>query len=422
MLPMQTLQGHVEPYRRDGHAVRGSWRLVVELPGKGRRRRVRTVKVAGKKAAEQLLAQWVAELQRDLFGEKDPTIAVLAELWANSRMTAAQKPWRPKTRKFHSDNLRLHILPRFGEQRASAVQPADLVLFYAELAEKGLSETSRHHVHATLRALYNWGMRNELVRRNPCLLMEEPPQQVPARHAIWTEREIALALAEAAGPRSPQLVYVPLVLGAWAGLRCGEICALRWSHVDLEGGVLYVQAGMSQTAAGELHELPPKTAAGVGAVPLPRQAIEILREHKARQDRLRLATRGRWNGEGYVICRRDGRPVKPSNLSSAWARFVRTHGLPAVRLHDLRHSFATAIFEQEGESALVVVQHLLRHADPTITARIYLHATRQKLDAVRAAQEARIEAAAVSVQNRHSDGTSVVPLKAAKAKNSCKGL
>jgi integrase len=417
------LTGHVEPYRRDGHAVRGWWRLVVELPGGGRKRKVKSVEAGGKKDAEQLLIDWIVELRRELFGEQDPTIAELCEMWSSSRKTAAQKPWRPKTRKFHEDNLRLHILPAFGERRASRLQPADLVLFYAELAEKGLAETSRHHVHATLRAAYNWGMRNELVGRNPCLLMEEPPQQTKGERAIWTEREIARALAAAAGTKgSPQLVYVPIVLGAWAGLRCGEICALRWEHIDLEAGVVNVQAGLSQTEKGELHELAPKTAAGVGAVPLPRQAVEILKGHKARQDAMRIAYRGRWNREGYVICRKDGRPVKPSNLSSSWARFVRVHELPKVRLHDLRHSFATAIFEQEGESALVVVQHLLRHADPTITARTYLHATQQKIDAVRAAQEERIAAAADSLQNGHSDGTRVTSLADARAKKSCKGL
>jgi len=417
------LTGHVEPYRRDGHAVRGWWRLVVELPGGGRKRKVKSVEAGGKKDAEQLLIDWIVELRRELFGEQDPTVAELCEMWSSSRKTAAQKPWRPKTRKFHEDNLRLHILPKFGERRASRLQPGDLVRFYSELAEKGLAETSRHHVHSTLRAAYNWGMRNEVVRRNPCLLMDEPPQQTKGEHAIWTEREIARALAEAAGTKgSPQLVYVPIVLGAWAGLRCGEICALRWEHIDLKAGVVYVQAGLSQTEKGELHELAPKTAAGVGAVPLPRQAVEILKAHKARQDRLRIAHRGRWNRKGYVICRGDGRPVKPSNLSSSWARFIRVHKLPKVRLHDLRHSFATAIFEQEGESALVVVQHLLRDADPTLTARTYLHATQQKVDAVRAAQEARIAAAADSVQNGHSDGTRVVSLDKRRAQKSCKGL
>ena len=92
-----------------------------------------------------------------------------------------------------------------------------------------------------------------------------------------------------------------------------------------------------------------------------------------------------------------------------------------MRLHDLRHSYATAIFEQEGESALIVVQRLLRHSDPTITARTYLHATPQKLDEIRAAQESRIAAAQSSLRNGHYGGTTVVSLERARAKKSCKG-
>jgi len=82
------LTGHVEPYRRDGHAVRGWWRLVVELPGGGRKRRVKTVEVGGKKDAEQLLIDWIVELRRELFGEQDPTTAELCDMWAASRKAA----------------------------------------------------------------------------------------------------------------------------------------------------------------------------------------------------------------------------------------------------------------------------------------------------------------------------------------------
>lgn len=417
------LTGHVEPLRRDGHEVRGRWRLVVETRDGGRRRRVRTVGASGKRAALGLLDEWRAELERELLVADDPTVAELCEAWMKVRREG-ERPWRPKTAKFYSDNVRLHIVPVLGTRRARALRPADLSLFYAGLGEAGLSETSRHHVHATVRAAFNWGLRNELVARNPALLLEHPPQQSERPASVWTEEQVVRALREAAGTaaRGAQLVYVPIVLGAWAGLRCGEICALRWAAVDLEAGRLRVEANLSQTAEGALHELGPKSSAGVRSVPLPRQAVAILAEHKRRQDELRLAAGRRWNRAGYVICRRDGRPVKPSNLSSAWSRFRRVHKLPPARLHDLRHSFATAIFAQGGEAMLKVVQELLGHRDPAITARIYLHSTARQLDAVVAEQEARIAAAADSLQIGHSDGTSVASLADWRAKKSCVGL
>ena len=397
------LSGHVESVRR------GRWRLVVEFGEGVRRRRVRTVPASGKRAALGLLEQWRADLERERAGAQDPTVAELCADWMRVR-SEGERPWRPKTRKFYADNVRLHIVPAIGARRARKVRPADLAIFYAKLGEGGLSETSRHHVHATLRAAFAWALRNELVTRNPALLLEHPPQQTRRPARIWDEAQVLRALRVGSG----QLVGIPIVLGAWAGLRCGEICALRWANLDLKAGILTVTANLSQTEGGELHEGAPKSSAGARVVPLPRQAVEILRGHRAHQDELRLATGRRWNRAGYVICRQSGEPVKPSNLSSAFARFCRTHELPFIRLHDLRHSFASAIFAQGGEGMLKVVQELLGHSDPAITARVYLHGTARQFDQVVAAQEARIAAAQDSLRNGHSAGTAIVPLRAVK--------
>lgn len=394
-----TLSGHVECVRR------GVWRLVVELPEQGRKRRVRTVRSSGKKAAEQALSSFITELETEMGCGDDPTLSRLCAQWMTVR-TSGEKPWRPKTRKFYGDNLRLHVLPALGEVKARELRAADLALFYAGLAERGLSESSRHHVHATIRAAFNWAMRNGIVERNPAPLVDRPPQQVAYHAAVWSHEQVATALREAAGlgrrPPCPQLVYVPLALGAWAGLRGGEMCGLRWQAVDLEAGTIAVVAGLSQTAQGELHAHGPKSSERV--VPLPAQAVELLREHGARQDALRAAYGEGWNSEGYVLTRQDGRPVKPSNLSSAWSRFCRVHKLPIVRLHDLRHSFATSIFEQGGEGMLKVVQELLGHSDPAITARIYLHTTTRQLEEVTAEQEARIATAERSAAKRALSG------------------
>ena len=413
------LSGHVEPVSR------GRWRLVVELGEGARRRRVRSVPASGKRAALELLDQWRGELARELADGGDPTVAELCAAWMEVR-GEGERAWRPKTRQFYADNVRLHIVPALGARRARLLQPAELAVFYAKLGEGGLSETSRHHVHATLRAAFAWGLRNELVARNPALLVERPPQQGARPATIWTEDEVVRALRAASGaarrrPAPPQLVYVPIVLGAWAGLRCGEICGLRWEHVDLAGGLVRVRGGLSQTAGGEVHESGPKTPAGERSVPLPRQAVAILREQRARQAEFRLAAGRRWNRRGYVVCRRSGQPVKPANLSSAFARFCRTYDLPFIRLHDLRHGFASAIFAQGGEGMLKVVQELLGHSDPAVTARVYLHGTAPQFAAVTAAQEARIEAAEDAARIGHCSGTTIASLEAKRRQKSCTG-
>ncbi len=101
---------------------------------------------------------------------------------------------------------------------------------------------------------------------------------------------------------------------------------------------------------------------------MPAQAVDVLRVHRLRQDELRLARKGRWSEEGWVMATLDGRAMSPDTISSNWARFVKTRKLPPLTHHGLRHSYATDLFENalEGgkESMLKIVQERLGHADP----------------------------------------------------------
>ena len=183
------------------------------------------------------------------------------------------------------------------------------------------------------------------------------------------------------------------MLGAWAGLRVGEMCGLQWPDVDLDGGFLVVARAIEQTSGG-LVTVAPKSEAGRRVVPLPAQAVAVLRVHRSRQDELRAARRGRWNEQGWVMATLDGRAMSPDSISSNWTRFVKTRKLPSLTLHGLRHSYATDLFEHSvaggKESMLKIVHERLGHADPATTARIYLHVTEAASDKARTEQELRI--------------------------------
>jgi integrase len=210
---------------------------------------------------------------------------------------------------------------------------------------------------------------------------------------------------------------------AWAGPRRGEVCGLRWQNVDLDGGRLAIAEVLEQTKAGALHVEPPKTAHGERVVPLAPAVVEILRRHKARQDEYAIADRGGWNATGYVVCRRDGSPMKPDNLSSAWSTFVRSHGLPTISFHDLRHTYATDLFAQaeNPELMLKVVQDLLGHAHASTTADIYLHATDGAAEVAMAAHGDRVGAALRKAsKNSHSSSTRVVSLAERRRQKSSK--
>lgn len=416
------LSGHVE------HLGGDRWRLRVNLPsrlrvgadGEVRRvypRKYREVEASGVRMADGLLRDFIAEQEARIFIDPEGlTVARLIELWL------ANKPrLRPRSRQFYAENAERHIVPALGLRRAASITPSDLDALYASLRESGLGDTSVRHVHATLRAAYNWARRDKLLAENPAAGIASPPTQARRRIAVWDEATIARALVESDGhqrkPYRPQLVHVAIALGALAGLRPAESCGLRWD--DIEGELLHVQRAIEQVG-GALHVEPPKSDAGERWVPIDPELARILQAHKARQDKLRMAHRGRWNREGYVLARVNGQPVKPDNLGGAFARFCRVHDLPPMTLHGLRHSFASNIFRHSGEGALKVVQGLLGHKLASTTADIYLHDDADQRRAALVAQGERMAAAMKAAEELRFRRDSVAELKTARAKKPCK--
>jgi integrase len=362
--------GHLEELssRRD------TWRLVANLPPvavAGRRRYPRTTKTIeahGVKAAREALADWLSAMRNQ--GSRDArtmTVARLCEAW----LEAARWQVRPKTLAFYPSMVDRHVVPVIGEVTVATLTPTDLMRLVVDRRTAGLSETTVHHVFAVTRTALTWAVNMGILDTNPATKMRRPPQAHPRRRTVWSDDQIAVAIAASRG----LLVHVPLILAAWAGMRRGEICALRWDNVNLDAGLVTVTETMEQVA-GKLSVHPPKGGLRddvPDVVPLPSQAVEILRAYRAAQNEYRLAAGKRWNADGHVICRLNGQPVKPDNLSSAWHRFCRTRKMDPVTFHDLRHSYASGLFEQGGDDRqrmLKIVQQRLRHTDPATTARI----------------------------------------------------
>ncbi|MGZ5288356.1 MAG: site-specific integrase [Actinomycetota bacterium] len=134
--------------------------------------------------------------------------------------------------------------------------------------------------------------------------------------------------------------HLALTLSATAGLRRGEVCALRWSQVNLERGTISVVASL-QRVGGELRFMEPKTDRARRMVSLPPFAVEVLRRARKEQAERRLLLGAAWVGEDVVADRGDGRPIEPAELSRACHRYAGD----GVRLHDLRHAFGTALLE-----------------------------------------------------------------------------
>ena len=192
------------------------------------------------------------------------------------------------------------------------------------------------------------------------------PPRVERKQMKALDTEGAAALLEAARDTT---LFIPVLLGITTGIRRGEATALRWRHVDLDRGQISIEESAEQTRTGVRYK-PPKSGKG-RAVALPATVVKELRNHRIKQAQALLKFGIRLSDDNFVVAQADGSAFQPRSLTHSFALFVAEHKLPRVRLHDLRHTHATAMLKSRVHPK--VVQERLGHSTIAITLDIYSH-------------------------------------------------
>lgn len=162
------------------------------------------------------------------------------------------------------------------------------------------------------------------------------------------------------------------------GCRRGELLALRWCDLDLDSGTLRIARSLERVTIGSpkrtryaLRFKEPKTKQSRRTIALPSFALERLRRHRLDQaKRFMAAGAGRPDGNTLVF-EREAMAWNPNTFGTTFAGIADRAGLPRVRLHDLRHSFASLLLA--GGADLKTVSMALGHSTISVTADVYAH-------------------------------------------------
>ena len=355
-----------------------SYALVLDLdrdPSTGRRRQKWHSGYRTKREAAAALAELVTSVNRGVYVPTSrQTVADYVDEW----LAAIAPTVRPSTHYSYTRNLRLHLLPYLGTTPLTAVDAGALNALYARLlvegrrnqAGGGLSARSVSYVHSIAHRAFKDAVKWGRLVRNPADAADPPRATASGSPDMvtWTAAELHRFLD---GVRDDRL-HAAYFLLATTGMRRGEALGLRWTDVDLDAG----RAAVRQTVIAVNHQPmmgTPKTAKGRRNVSLDARTVTALRDHRVRQAAERLQMGSGWTDHGLVFCRVDGAMLHPERFSRSFGDRVRQLGLPPIRLHDLRHGWATMALA--GKVNARVVQERLGHANVGITLNVYSHVT-----------------------------------------------
>ncbi len=350
----------------------GGWAYRVDAgfqPDTGKRRQILKQGFMTKKEAEVALSDALRDSSRgSVVSKSSIKVREFLHDWLETERS------RIRATTWHSYDIAVKRIDRYlGRYPLQALTPMQIEKFYAELLATGsrdgtkLSAKTVRNTHTVLRKALSDAERLGLVVRNAAGAAR-PPSEVRPEQKTWTSGD----LREFFGAIADDRLYPAFALLATTGMRRGEVLGLRWNDLDFDGAQLAIAQTLTTVGYSDLIIGPPKTPRSRRHVYLDAQTIEVLREHQKRQREERLLVGPAWNSDSDLVFRDElGGMIHPDRFSRHFESVVRTLEVPRIRLHDLRHTYATLALKAGVHPK--VVSERLGHATVGVTLDLYSH-------------------------------------------------
>ncbi len=277
---------------------------------------------------------------------------------------------RPSSHATYKGYIANHIKPNIGNVPLEKLTTLQVQSLYKKLLSggrverkeskkkpKGLSVKTVRNIHQVLSSAMDFAKSQKLIAVNPtegCAL----PKLEHREMKTLTADQLEAFLQEAKRSGVYEMYYLELA----TGLRRGELLGLKWEDVDLKSGTIRVRRQVARIN-GEVVEAPLKTKNSYRTLSIGADTVGILRERKRKAD------------SDYVFPSPIGGPISPDSVLNMLHRVLKRAGLPKVRFHDLRHTFATLALQNGVD--VKTVSGMLGHYSAGFTLDTYAHVTTQ---------------------------------------------
>jgi integrase len=343
----------------------GKWYAQVTRPdGEVTKRRVPSEKAGWQKVRELL-----AELESGInYAAGDPTVSEWMRIWLEKYC----KRLKPNIKADYAGVVTRYIDgDPIGRRKVRALKPAEVQDWIDRLAEKVAAQTVRN-AYARLRTALKVAVTRHYATRNVAEGADLPEVRPPPICPLDLGQALTL-LAAVAGHRWALLYRLALNLG----LRQAELLGLTWAAFDLEKGTVRIFRQLRRVPGEDGKKIfalqPTKTAGSDRLLRLDADLIAEIRAFRVLwlEERL-ISGGGRRNPWELLFVSETGAPIHVSNLTSHFKKTLTAAGLPTIRFHDLRHTAATLMLDDNVP--MVAVSEILGHSSVAVTAKIYAHA------------------------------------------------
>ena len=303
----------------------------------------------------------------DIIKAEQYTVGQWMDVWFENCAKIKVRPTSHQTYRGYIDN---HIKPNIGKIPLSKLSSLDLQRLYKKLLAsgrvervesqnqpKGLSAKTVRNINQVISSAMDFAKSQKLIAVNPTDNCALPKLEHREMKTLPVE-QLASFLREARESGVFELYYIELA----TGLRRGELLGLKWADVNLEQCNLRVQRQVCRIN-GEVVEVPLKTKNSYRTISLGTDAVEILQVQKRKVN----------GASDYVFPSQTGGPISPDSVLHMLHRILKRAGLPKVRFHDMRHTFATLAIQNGVD--IKTVSGMLGHYSAGFTLDTYAHVT-----------------------------------------------
>ena len=294
------------------------------------------------------------------------TVGAWMDEWFENYAKVKVRPSSHQTYRGYIDN---HIKPNIGKIPLEKLTSLELQKLYKKLLEKGrvdrieskhqakgLSPKTVRNIHQIIASAMKLAKEQKIIASDPTESCTLPKLEHREMKTLSVE-QLASFLREAKESGVFEMYYVEMA----TGLRRGELLGLKWEDIDLEQGDLRVKRQIARIN-GEVIEAPLKTKNAYRTLPLAEDTIVVLKQQRKKV-----------GSSPWVFPSPTGGPISPDSVLHMLHRVLKRAGLPKVRFHDLRHTFATLALQNGVD--IKTVSGMLGHFSAGFTLDTYAHVT-----------------------------------------------